>query len=232
MKKLFILMTLLLSGSWPTCAQGTLIYDQQCINQGDDIEGIVNFQTNQPIGQSFVPTLSSIGFVSLLISNPARDAFVAVNLWSGSISNGILLGSTLDFIPAGFSGTANFIFSMPVAVIPANSYYLQPFVQSGGGQVSTIVLIGPGYPYGTAIVKGTATGFGDLWFKEGIVTTSEPSVKFLSLFGVGLWIFIQRKNIFLAKDKPEYLLHKPLEMTNLDCLLSQTNAPSGTGSQE
>jgi hypothetical protein len=157
----------------------------------------LNIQTNQPVGQSFVPTLTSIGFVSLLIANfpPPRgfasNAIVSVNLWSGSISNGTLLASTSDFVSAGFAGTLDFIFSSAVTVTPGNSYYLQPLVLSGGGHVTTQAsVLTTGYPYGTAIIGGDALDLSDLWFREGIVVIPEPSITLLVFVGIGIWFLL------------------------------------------
>jgi hypothetical protein len=235
MKKLLISLTLLLSGSELACAQGTFVYDQQVTN--NDFRGSyisLDIGTSQPVGQSFVPTLSSIGFVSFLLGAPSpgiptlSPATIYVNLWAGGISNGVLLAATSPvFFPSLLPSRVitNFFFASPVALTPGTTYYLQPFIQSGNG-ASTIISDGPRvtppYPGGMAFINGTANPAEDLWFREGIVTAPEPSSGLLILLGVAAIWRTDRKRIL------RQTVRTPLQITNVDYLLSQTNAVAGT----
>jgi hypothetical protein len=79
------------------------------------------------------------------------------------------------FLPNNFLGITNFIFSVPVAVTPGTTYYLQP-VQSGDGVGSSVT--DGSYPGGTEIYQGSPIPDRDLWFREGIIVP-EPSSMFL-----------------------------------------------------
>jgi len=146
-------------------------------------------QTQQPIGQSFVPNLSSIGFIRFYLDDQTANgvgATVVLNLWSGSIGSGTLLASTDPiFIPHGFFDYSNFFFSTPVILTPSSTYYLQAFIQSGDNDnnMRTGELPGSAYPNGTAFISSVASPGIDLWFREGVVVP-EPSTALLALFGI------------------------------------------------
>ena len=81
--------------SFSAWAQGTFIFDQQSSTNESALGGLWLIQNNQPFGQSFVPTLSSIGFVRLYIfpGGPAvPDGTINVNLLSGSITGPVQIG--------------------------------------------------------------------------------------------------------------------------------------------
>ena len=189
--------------------QGTFIYDQQSWTNAGVGSGGAPIQADQPMGQSFTPTLSSIGFVQLEFedghSGNGLGATVFLNLWSGSISNGTLLSSTDPvFMPDGFgTGTGsfgfltptNFYFSTPVPVTPGTTYYVQPVVVQPGSDNPWDVIASAGfnYPGGTFYFNGAPNSSGlDLWFREGIVDVPEPS-SFLILLGSGLFLYARRK---------------------------------------
>jgi hypothetical protein len=179
-------------------AQNTLIYDQQSAssvygNGGSYIEA-------QPFGQSFTPSLSSVGFVEFRffkppLSLPTMDtsATVEVNLWSNSIG-GSLLGTTAPVFMQGSSPgfdffVTNLLFTTSVTVTPGTTYYFQPVILSGGSKWG-LYNGDYGYAGGTGIVWGGATSL-DFWFREGIVVP-EPSA-FLILFGGGALFYIRGK---------------------------------------
>jgi hypothetical protein len=176
----------------------TFQYDQQSYTVQNTPGGIASIQTQQPIGQSFIPNLSSIGFISLYFSDQTASgvgATVSVNLWSGSISNGTLLGSTDPiFIRHGFFNYTNLFFSTPVALTPGTTYYFQPLVQSGDQDqnMTTGITSGFVYPSGTAIINGAVSGF-DILFREGVVIVPEPSSASLALLGVAGFYFRRRR---------------------------------------
>ena len=182
-------------------AQGVFLYDQQSATDENFAYNGAFIEAAQPIGQSFTPTLTSVGFVQLRLSDTSfgngLGVTAYVNLWSESLGDGMLLGSTEPLImPDGFSSLliATFLFSTPVAVTPGTTYYFQPIVVQDGGEVDGIVW-GDLYNYsgGTAYLEGapsTAASF-DLWFREGVVVP-EPASVWLALVGAGLWVYVRR----------------------------------------
>ena len=114
----FALSALVASG------QGTMIYDQQsATNQGPaggDAGAPIGWQ--QPMGQSFTPALSAVGFVQFKFADPSRGdgvgATVYVNVLADFISGTVLASTTPVFMPDGFFwGTTSFFFSAPVPVM-------------------------------------------------------------------------------------------------------------------
>jgi hypothetical protein len=179
--------------SFQVHAQDTLIYDQQSATNGvslyaTGVEGL-DIQGNGGLDQSFVPTLSAIGFVQLefwdIPGNGTNGARVSV-LLLGSSPNGQILGSTAPvYMPDGFSqpglgggGITNFYFSPPVVLTPGQTYYLLPDVmppvyESGGRRLGgdnpwDIIAIGNTYPNGQLFEQGVGWGT-DLWFREGVL---------------------------------------------------------------
>jgi len=174
--------------------QGTFIYDQQSNTESGTTEGGGNLQSNQPFGQSFTPTFSSVGFIRLKLYDfdPGNSlgATVYVNLLAISITGTVLAASSPVFMPDDFLGYTDFLFLTPVSVTPGTTYYFQPVVQSGdawiaawGGSSS--------YSNGTAFSNGQAVPFQDLWFREGIVVP-EPSPSWLILLGSGIFLYVRR----------------------------------------
>ena len=181
------LQTALMVCTLAAFGQGTMIYDQSsATNQG--FGGGYPFQQEQPFGQSFTPSLTSIGFVQMEFLDgapqPGQGATVYVNLRADSI-NGPILGSTDPvFMPYHFAhGITDFFFPTPVVIIPGTTYYLQPVVQSGNSQWG---LIAATYNYdgGTLFVNGAPSPNGDdAWFREGTLVP-EPSSGLLVLLGI------------------------------------------------
>lgn len=186
MKKLIIQTMLVLAG-YCVHAQGTLVYDQQ-VNPLTPTDVYNNIQPD-PSGQSFVPTLSSVGFVQLYFTDPGANGLgstIAVNLWSDSIGTGTLLGtSTSVSMPDLFTGQSTFSFSTPISVTPGTTYFFQPLIQSGDS--FEIAVGGMLYANGQAYFQGTAHPNIDMWFREGIVAVPEPSILSLSVLGLA-WI--------------------------------------------
>ena len=199
---------MVIAASTQTHAQG-LVYDQQSATSPVAVVGNGNadgldIQEDQPLVQSFIPTLSAIGFVQFELAdipgNGNNGATVYVKLWAGSpnvdFNSATLLGSTTTvYMPNGFmnsqlgvAGVTNFYFSTPIALAAGQTYYFQPVVLSGDDPWD-IITIGNTYPNGQVFEKGG--GFNtDFWFREGIVP--EPST--LALVGLSsLLVFIFKR---------------------------------------
>ncbi len=163
--------------------QGTLQYDQQ-VNPLTP-PGVFQNIIPDPSGQSFIPTLSSVGFAQFDFTDAGFNglgATIYVNLWSGSLATGTLLGeSEAVSMPDGFTGASTFFFTTPVTVTPGTAYYLQPIIQSGDS--FEIGVGGLTYPNGQAYFQGTAHPNLDMWFREGVVVP-EPSILSLSILGL------------------------------------------------
>lgn len=188
MKQTSILVALILA-MYCARGQGTFQYDQQSVTDQSQPVGITTpIQTQQPIGQSFTPDLSSIGFVTLYLSDQTlggSGSTVYVNLWSGSIGTGTLLDSTDPvFVPHGSFSYENFFFPTGFGVTPGATYYLQPVIQSGDSDNNMVtgLISGTSYPNGTTFINGSSSSF-DILFREGVVVP-EPSCLALALLGV------------------------------------------------
>ena len=129
------------------------------------------------MGQSFTPSLSTIGFVRLRLYdiNPGNSlgATLVVNLRSTSMG-GPVLGTTTVVLPDGYGyiGATNFLFATPVPVIPSTTYFFETLVQSGDSW--GILTTEDAYPNGSVYANGFPVSGNDLWFREGIVVP-EPS---------------------------------------------------------
>src|SRR5262249_9200785 len=168
--------------------QGTFIIDQPSSDESNGGNQGSPIQSRQPMGQSFTPTLNSVGFVRFhlfdLNEGNGIGASVYVNLRADSIT-GPIIGSTAPvFMPDGFGhlligGYTNFFFASPVAVTPGVLYYFQPVVASGDSWAS----VNQNFLYagGDAYFEGVASG-SDLWFREGIYVP-EPSAPALLMIG-------------------------------------------------
>ena len=197
MKIFLIIFCLLALETLPVRAQGTLVFDQQSATN----DNFANFSrlviTYKSIGQSFTPTLSGIDFVRLRMTSASPlspgatlSGAVYVNLWAGGISNGVLLAATAPVninlsLPFASVVYANFLFSSSVSLTPGTTYFLQP-VELPQVQIFDFGIFAPPfngnpYPGGTAFFNATASPFYDLWFREGVVVTPEPSPAHLLL---------------------------------------------------
>jgi hypothetical protein len=152
-------------------AQSTLFFDQQSSTNWDgETVGAVPV-SDQPLGQSFTPALSSIDFVRLRlsISTFSVAGTVSVNLWSGGISNGVLLASSIPAVinlsDPGAVVYTNFFFPSSVPLNPGTTYFFQPLVTSEtsgpfGGDLNVGLYSPRVYPAtyagGMAYVYGTA----------------------------------------------------------------------------
>jgi len=189
----------LLSVAFASHGQGSFLYDQQSATSQNVGGGGAPIQEDQPMGQSFTPTLTSVGFVQFEFLDfhlaNGTGATVYVNLRAGSI-NGTILGSTAPvYMPDGFRSTpTNFFFSLPVAVTPGTTYYLQPVALPGSDdQYDVITSRLYNYTGGGAFYFGVPSPFADddFWFREGILAP-EPSSTALFLLPGGVFIYFRR----------------------------------------
>jgi hypothetical protein len=189
----FLLLPLL--STLCVCGQGSFVYDQQSADESGILEGGGAIQSNQPLGQSFVPTVPSVGFVRLYlydgIFGNGLGATLFLNLRATSIS-GTILGSTVPVsLNDRFAGTVDFLFPSPIAVTPGTAYCFQPVVQSGDNWGISAATYN--YSGGTAFSQGSALPSTDLWFREGIIVP-EPGSAALILLGSGIfWRQLWRK---------------------------------------
>ena len=171
-------------------AQGTLVFDQQSTGA---IDGNI-LLSDTPFGQSFTPSLDSIGFLELQLRDGTTASTVAINIRSDSIT-GLLLGTSASVtLPSNSSGTYDFFFSNPISLTPGTKYYFEPVVVGGGGAISEITFIQ--YTGGDLIQSGVVRSDRDLWFREGIVNNvPEPSSAALFIVGFGtLFMFRRRRS--------------------------------------
>ena len=205
MKTQRLLALSILFAAFHARCQGFMYDQSSATNTGPALGDYgVLIQDSQPMGQSFTPSLSAIGFVQLKFFDgiPANGVgtSVYVNLWSGSISTGTLLGSTAPVaMPDGglnFNIT-NFFFPTPISLTPGTTYYLQPVTETGDADAWEVIAggidqgTGYNYPGGVAIFNGTESTK-DLWFREGI-DVPEPSAAMLGLLGGGVFLYARRK---------------------------------------
>jgi hypothetical protein len=199
MKKCVVQIVLVLAAC---CArgQGTFQYDQQSATSPSGGSGF-SIQENQPMGQSFTPTLSSVGFVQLEFSdypdNGTAGATVYVNLLANSITGTALESTTPVSMPDGASDyVATFLFATPVSVTPGTTYYFQPVVVQPGSDDPWEIISAVHFNYlgGTFFVNGSPQiDHTDAWFREGVIAAPEPSCALLALLGVTGFYFYRRK---------------------------------------
>jgi hypothetical protein len=182
---------------WCIRGQGTFVYDQQSFASAIPPNIMHEIEANQPIGQSFTPTLSVVGFVQLELGDAIAlngvGASVYVNLRAGSITGTVLSSTDPVFMRDNFFGVTNFFFSTPAPVAPGTTYYLQPVVQSGDAwRVNTD--FGNNYTRGTEYYQGAVLPNYDFWFREGTVVP-EPSPAELLLVGSGVFFYVGRMRL-------------------------------------
>jgi hypothetical protein len=165
------------------CGQGTVIYDQQSATESSGGGLAIAIQPNQPIGQSFTPSLAGVGFIRLSVGDTSINgvgARVHVNLLANSITGAVLAATAPVTMPDGYVGYTDFFFPNTIPVIPGVTYYFQPVVETG--DTWSITIYNWLYSGGMAFVKGAPDQFDNLWFREGIIVP-EPSVIGLLLVG-------------------------------------------------
>jgi hypothetical protein len=183
MKKYFekLLVSLVLATALQMHGQG-YVFDQQSDSTPETINYDSFVISRMMLYESFVPTLSSIDFVQLEISDypdsNTNGATLSVALWSGTPQDPTFIGGTESVhLPANFhndgiaySGVATFYFATAITLTPGETYYMVP-VEITGDDVWSVAVTDDTYS------NGGLYGFDgtDLWFREGIETVPEPS---------------------------------------------------------
>jgi hypothetical protein len=174
--------------------QGTVVYDQQSYSGLPSNDQLAPITSGQPMGQSFTPSLSAVGFINLALHGgiDGKAGTVYIDILSGSIT-GPVLGTSEAVTVAPFAfGVVTFNFDNPVQLTPGITYYFQPVVESSGGNVTTPLISPSIYAGGTGFYNGTAVPNADLEFQEGVYVP-EPSMWALLVLGAcALW-FVRRK---------------------------------------
>jgi hypothetical protein len=177
-------LILIVLASCTASGQGFITVDQQSTNV---IEGGAALNViGQPMGQSFTPALSALNFVSLNLydagSLEEAGATVIVNIRTNSITGAILGSSVPVFMPNAFFGVTNFMFSIPVVLVPGAVYFLEPVAQPGSDGWGSYVT-DASYVGGSLIQSGIPVIGRNLWFQEGVTGTPEPSSLALLVLG-------------------------------------------------
>jgi hypothetical protein len=193
--RLVIGVVLLLSLLLNVQGQGTVSfsYDQQSATESTGGGAALIINANQPLGQSFTPLLSQVGFVRLALVDGSVNGVgftLSLDFLSGSITGPILGSSTPVTQTDGFIGYVDFFFSTPINVTPGTPYYFRPLLMSGDSGTTLRVYNAYGYAGGTAYINGVASSGNDLWFREGVVVPEPSSGAILLL---GLCAFAARK---------------------------------------
>src|SRR6266478_6631802 len=104
MKNGSIVFLALLASASAASAQGTLQYDQQSSPGPIPPNILYSIQGNEPIGQSFVPSLPSVGFVQFEVFDGlpgnGNGAMLLVNLRSNSMTGPILSSTAPVPVPS------------------------------------------------------------------------------------------------------------------------------------
>lgn len=179
--KLKLTTLIFLSGALLLRGQGTFVWDQQA-SDTNSIDGVAYLNNQQPMGQAFTPSFSSISAAAFFLSGgfPGATGDVEVNIRSGSIT-GTILGTSDAVTFNGNSGIYDFLFSSPVTLTPGITYYLQPIQVNPGGV--GVNLVNAPVPTGGAIYNGVLHNNNNYWYQEGIVVP-EPSSALLAVAGV------------------------------------------------
>jgi hypothetical protein len=190
------LQTLLLCLPICALAQGTFVYDQQSSTDETPLPygaGAV-IQQFSSFGQSFTPTLNSIDFIRLKMTdnNEINNLGVTLylNLRAESISGPILSTSPILALPNGFTGTVNFLLPASVSLTPGVPYFFEPIVQSG--DLWTVSTGEFNYPGGSVFANGVSASGSDFWFREGIIVP-EPSSLALAMSGLACFAVLIRR---------------------------------------
>jgi hypothetical protein len=128
----------------------TLILDQKQETWGAHAQ----IQSNEPIGQSFIPTLSPLAAVDVHIYtiNPGvGDDTITCRIRDSTIG-GTILGTASQLVADGFEGWVQFIFLQPILVNPGSTYVIE--LDANLATFAWSYVDGNPYPDGGSIVQG------------------------------------------------------------------------------
>jgi hypothetical protein len=203
--RVWVVLVLIWSAPWDPLSQDVVkVYDQVVnYDMPDPYDWHSDFRfarTNAPFAQSFVPTLSEVGFVELafryyLFSDSFRSETLYLNLREGG-ATGPILGSTPPVLFRYASGdpgqgethVQDFVFPGAFEVAPGEKYFVE-VVHVSGDDLIGVAMVSPMYagaptyyPPGELVMGGWTFRGWDMWFREGILIP-EPGTG--SLLGLG-----------------------------------------------
>ena len=199
MKNLNSLFYIILFVNSTGLSQGTLVFDQESSNDENYLGGAAPVQFYGTIGQSFTPSLSTVGFFRVklydIAPNNTIGATLVINLRSNAI-NGPVMGTTFPVVLAdGFRNSANFFLPTAVSVVPGTKYFFQLVVQSGdnwGAYLRSDSLGDVNYAGGSFYGGLCEFPANDMWFREGV---PEPTTASLVLIGISSMVAFRRTRI-------------------------------------
>jgi hypothetical protein len=171
-------------------AQG-LVVDQA--SGPDQLTSQATLIPDNPIAQSFTPSLSAVGYLQLqaFIFATSSGQTLVINLRQGAFNGAIVSSTTPVVLVNRGSEVVTFYFPANVSVIPEQLYYFEPVVLSSGR-----MLIGDEAPstysrgdyYANGVPSGGAV---DFWFREGVVVP-EPETFWMLVLGGCLFLWHRR----------------------------------------
>jgi hypothetical protein len=178
-KKFSTLAALIAALALSAAGQGVFIYDQQSSTNeapwGYGVGGGIG--GSEPIGQSFIPALTTIDFIRLNFADgdpfDGLGATIAINLRSGSITRPVLATTAQVVMRNTFAGVTNFFFPSTINLTAGTTYYFD-LLQSAGGPWD-LAVSSYNYPGGIFYSFGIPSPGADMWFREGIYVVPEPA---------------------------------------------------------
>ena len=179
--------------------QGGFVYDQQssALDWPPTCGLLLSRGDPRGYGQSFTPSLSSVGFLQLKVADispgNSTGAIMHIDLHSDSIT-GPIVGTSLPVEMAdGFAGIVDFLFAPEISVTPEVMYFFEFRVTAGDSWCVDAWQHFYNYPRGTGIAMGRPDATLDCWFREGIVIP-EPSTGALVRVSLAVITLSRRRN--------------------------------------
>ena len=133
-------------------------------------DGIV-IPVGGPVGQEFVPTMSSLDVVEVqLHASDDEPSTVFVRIHAGGIAGPVLGVSGSVELSGTDTRVVHFDFPAPVALTPSSVHVLE-VVHESGADVGVGFIPEDTYSEGKAVFFGVLQPHNDLWFREGPVAT-------------------------------------------------------------
>lgn len=178
-------------------AQPIFLYDQQSSDEARIREGGIALGM-QPLGQSFTPTRSAVGFIRVFVDGYVSDtAVLQITLRRGSLDGPVIASTEPVCLSANFvSGPVDFLFLDPASVVPGLMYCFQPMVVSGRAGLGVNASPEYQYPGGEAFWYGLPRSYTDLWFREGLIIP-EPAAG--TMVGIGVIVITIARGVASRK---------------------------------